>query len=312
MGWKWFRLARCATTAGLPTLTEGSLFWATDRKRINAHDGTSWREVAYRTDFPIGTLLFNDLDLTPSETFPAISRAVNNDIAVANWPLAVSLYRAVKTSIGGITDHAVTVSGSTITGSGATWDKLLALIQADALAAGWLSSGQSVSYVADYTTAAYQRCINISGTDYPITSVNLVAHTASVTGSPATGSQTAIVYTYRIAGSTTTARLRALPGFVSVAAGDVDGEVVEGWQKMDRSQGHAHYINGATTSGTAGPMTAGGQAVPQLAGASGGNFYGVVTDIYTDGTNGTPRIGKTTDPRTHGQRAYTWLGQYVA
>jgi hypothetical protein len=32
----------------------------------------------------------------------------------------------------------------------------------------------------------------------------------------------------------------------------------------------------------------------------------------TDGTNSTPRTGKTTDPRTIGQRVYTWLGQYVA
>ena len=304
--WKQIRGTRIATHAALPTLSEATIFYTQDRKRLVIHNGTTWDELAKRTDYPIGTLIFNDFQIAASETFPAIARNVNQDLDIAHWPLAVPLYRAVKAVVpsGSTTDHSVTVSGSTVTFSGTAGDQLISLIVADALAAGWLNGGQAATFSALYS-GAYQRCLNVAGVDYPIAGANLVAHTLTVTGTPTSGAQTAICYTYRIAGSTTTCRLRGIPGFVPVAAGDVDGYVVEGWMRMDEAQGHRHgnlssyYLltPGGTYNLSAGTVAANSAST---------------SDPVTDTANGTPRTGKTTDPRTIGQRAYTWLGQYVA
>ena len=307
--WKQIRGTRIATHAALPTLSEATIFYTQDRKRLVVHNGTTWDELAKRTDYPIGTLIFNDFQLAASETFPAIARNVNQDLDIAHWPLAVPLYRAVKALVpsGSTTDHSVTVSGSRVTFSGAAGDQLIALIIADALAAGWLNSGQPASPTA-YYGGAYQRCLNVAGVDYPIPSApSLVSHYIDVTGTPASGAQTAICYTYRIAGSTTTSRLRGIPGFVPVAAGDVDGEVVEGWMKMDRFESHQHgeQFYSATAGGAFSSPSA--FATYQATVLNGVNTGSPVTD-----TVNLLRTGKTTDPRTIGQRAYTWLGQYVA
>jgi len=54
---------------------------------------------------------------------------------------------------------------------------------------------------------------------------------------------------------------------------------------------------------------------PQYAGATLNTSWsdptGVVRHASPDGTNGTPRTGKTTDPRTAGQYAYTWGAVYI-
>ena len=306
--WKQIRGTRIATHAALPTLSEATIFYTQDRKRLVIHNGTTWDELAKRTDYPIGTLIFNDFQIAASETFPAIARNVNQDLDIAYWPLAVPLYRAVKAVVpsGSTTDHSVTVSGSTVTFSGTAGDQLISLIAADALAAGWLNGGQAANFSALYS-GAYQRCLNVAGVDYPIAGANLVAHTLTVTGTPTSGAQTAICYTYRIAGSTTTCRLRGIPGFVPVAAGDVDGEVVEGWMKMDRFESHQHgeQFYSAMAGGVYSSPSA--FAAYQITLLNGVNTGSPVTD-----TVNLLRTGKTTDPRTIGQRAYTWLGQYVA
>ena len=311
--WKQIRGTRIATHAALPTLSEATIFYTQDRKRLVIHNGTTWDELAKRTDYPIGTLIFNDFQIAASETFPAIARNVNQDLDIAHWPLAVPLYRAVKAVVpsGSTTDHSVTVSGSTVTFSGTAGDQLISLIVADALAAGWLNGGQAATFSALYS-GAYQRCLNVAGVDYPIAGANLVAHTLTVTGTPTSGAQTAICYTYRIAGSTTTCRLRGIPGFVPAAAGDVDGEVVEGWMKMDRALLHWHDIGSEVVPGPLYTNGAGGTAAGTAqVGTATVSHWWTARAMQGDGTN-LLRTGKTTDPRTIGQRAYTWLGQYVA
>jgi hypothetical protein len=79
---------------------------------------------------------------------------------------------------------------------------------------------------------------------------------------------------------------------------------------MDRLQGHffnKFFIDGVENSNAIN-VQAGAGAVGLSLGTD--NRFSA-RQIATDTTNGTPRTGKTTDPRTAGQYAYTWGGQYI-
>lgn len=252
----------------------------------------------------VGELVFMETEETPGTYFPAVPRNVDQDITSTVYPLLVTKLRAVKAKVLGVTDHAgATVSGSVITlPATSAAVALIGLLVQDAIVSKWFSTSEAASFdnTPDYSTAATRRCINVAGTDYAITAINATSRQITVSGTPASGSQSVCVYTYRKAGAATTARLHKIAGFVGVAAGDAGGEVVGGFRKMDRAQGHYHRI----TSGNA-----------DQSGGTAGGYRGAtatedtkVTVPVTDTVNGTPRTGKTTDPRTAGQYVYTWAG----
>lgn len=261
----------------------------------------------------VGERFFMGAPLTPGVTCPVVLRSdANHDItstgggAGTNAPLLVALYRAqaasVPTSGTFRTSWAVTVSGSTVT-FGTDGDGLLNAIQSDAQVSGFLNGNQAATFSADYSTSATLMCLNVAGVDYPIAGLSTGSRTITVTGTPTSGSQTAIFYPYRIAGSTTSIRLRRLSGFVQVAAGDYDGEVVAGLRCMDRGQGHKSTVNlyqGSSSTGQIG-----------LWNNSGGTIANYDSGMTTDGTNGTPRTGKTTSPRSAGAYLYEWAGILV-
>ena len=253
-----------------------------------------------------------EFEITPSRFFPAVPRYDgNHDISVSNYPIPVPLLRAVKAKVKTVTDFASTVSGSIITlTSTAASLALVKLINEDMLVNGWLV-GQVSTFTADYSTAATRRTVNVAGTDYAITAVNLATPSITVSGTPASGSQTVSCYTYRIAGSSTTARLHRLSGFVGVVAGDVDGDHVGGWRKMDQGQGHWHEIYAGQASGGALLFPASTGSTGQTGGVSAGQTRDLSKDIVAYGANGPPRTGKTTNPRSHGLYAYTAAGVYV-
>lgn len=310
MAWKQLRATRVSTNALLPSLSVASLFFTLDRLRLNVHNGATWKELAYRSDRPIGDLFFNEFKLASSETFPAVSREIDQDLSATNWPLAIPLLRAEVLTINGVSSFPCTVSGSTVTLTNGTTPgtaayNLVKLFIADATVSYWLNNSQPATQTTDFSTVSTQRCVNISGIDYAVTGGSLAAGTLTVNGTPATGSQTLIVYPYRIAGSTTTARLLRISGFASVVAGDADGEACAGFRKMDRIGPHSHTQAMRYGAGTGTSLSAGGTD-------GGGNVGGnMALTMVADGIN-TLRSGKTTDPRTAGLHAYTWLGQFVA
>ena len=207
----------------------------------------------------------------------------DHDISATNYPRLVPKLRAQKTEAWNgsayVTDHTVTVSGSTITGSGTAWDNLLAALAEDELVHG------------SYTN---WRCVNVAGTDYVIIDVSTAGHTMTVTGTPTTGSQTAIVYARRITGSTTTARTFKDSGRVTMSP---DGTLrIAGMRRRFHAQGHWHqdYLTG--TGGSGNPVLAPTSGL--LAGTGNSLVANMQAQaIITDGTS-TPIIGPETEPNS--------------
>jgi len=200
-------------------------------------------EFVIQNSHVLGELVLTETLKAPSASFPAVPRNVNQDILAANWPSLVTELRNQPASVLGVTDHNVTVAAAVITfGVGDT--ALISLIINDAIVANYINGGEIANFLngATYADATQQRTITIAGTDYVITGADAVARTLTVSVNPPAGAQTATCYTYRVAGAATTARLLRIAGFVGVAAGDAGGEVVGGFRKMDRVQGHVHQV----------------------------------------------------------------------
>ncbi len=245
-----------------------------------------------------GQIFEMGIEVATSTTFPAIP-LWENDVVVssANYPLLIPLLRAQKykswSGSAYVSDHTVTVSGSNLTGSGTAWNNLCSALAEDATVHG------------SYTS---YRPINVAGTDYAVSAVNTGTNVISVTGSPPTGSQTAILYGHRIAGSSSTARIYKDSGRATYSA---DGSTyIGGLRRRFRTQGHVHEtaVDGDSTLFGKGPSRAG---VNQA-----GSPITIGPDLtnvpYTDGTNGTPIIGPSTDAANSVVYRYLYAGSYVA
>lgn len=245
---------------------------------------------------------FEDASITGDEYNPVVKTDADQDLPLARYPRLVPFLRAQKCKVGGVTDHTVSVSGSTI-----TWpdtpaaNMLLKDLANDAIVSNWFNSGEPANFLGgtDFATASSQRCVTVAGIEYIYTAIDLVGRTMTVVGTPAAGSQTASVCPHRIAGSTS-ARIYKLSGFVMVNAGDAGYEVVGGLRKMDRGQGHYILVPG-------GMEGASGTSTRTLGGVGTSN---ISANIISNGVDGTPRTGKTTDPRTASSFFTIWAGVY--
>lgn len=280
-------------------------------------------QIANRHGF--GEVIISEIETTPVtyaesaigglEYNPVIPRHdADHDVSTTEAPELVAKLKDIKLEVLGETDFPIaSVVGSRITFTSTTpVDRLLAAIQAAALVNRWFSSNQDADFAAsggNYTMAGRQYAIEVGGVLYPITNLSIGSRYIDVTGSPASVA-TASIMPYAIAGEPTKIRLRRLSGFVPVAGGESDGEVIISLAKMDRFMGHLHNRNPS------------GSQERYLTGSAGGAGY--PADIYamavgsstgaaiTDGSDGTPRTGKTTDPRGYGVAVYTWARRLLA
>jgi hypothetical protein len=186
----------------------------------------------------------------------------------------------------------------------------------DGIVTNYINGGEIANFTggAVYNVAGAQRTVTISAVDYTITAVDAAARTITTSVAPPAGAQTLTVFPYRIAGDANSARFLRIAGFVGVAAGDAGGEVVGGFRKMDRLQTHWHNLWSSATGETVSlgrSTTSVGGTVPLTAGNVDAGIPIEVRGSRTDAVHGTPRTGKTNDPRTAGQYAYTWGGQYI-
>jgi hypothetical protein len=293
---------------GVPTAPTAAVATVTDQ--------IATTDFVIQNSHIIGELVMSEFDEATSAGFPALPRNVNQDADVANWPLLVPKARSKAISVLGVTDHAVNVAAAVITfGVSAETNALLALIVNDAIVTNYIDGGEIANFLngATYAVAAAQRTVTISAVDYTITAVDTVARTITVSVNPPAGAQNLSVFPYRIAGNANAARFLQIAGFVGVAAGDAGGEVVGGFRKMDRKQEHSYGTSSTRVLQTTGldgnSPTANATPNHRMVDIRDGG--GVELVPISDTVNGTPRLGKTTDPRTAGQYAYTWGGKYI-
>ncbi len=273
---------------------------------------------------PIGATIESEIALTPviyssarstaNPAYPLYNPIIprydaDHDVTTAIAPDLVTAYRAELATINvagtRYSSWTGTVSGSTITFASNTQNIAFVAMYANEAGANGYMQTQSSTYSPVFTGTA-QRCIRVNGTDYAVTNCSTGALTITVTGSPTTGSQTCQAPTYCIAGSTTSVRLPRISGFVGVVTQDYDGEFVAGWRKMDRGQGHWHEIWGVAAQGVNAGQADDLQINTALLSSS------AVRAPVTDGTNGTPRTGKTTDPKAYAKYVYTHAGRLLS
>ncbi len=242
---------------------------------------------------------------------PLVDRSIDNDLSATNYPTYVPHLRSIKCTVNGVSDFSVTVAGSNITFPNTTEaNAALQAIINEASVAHYVNNGEIANYLGgtDYSTAATQQSVNVAGVDYVITACVLVTRIVTVTGSPASGAQTASFYAHRIAGSTTTARQTKIGGFIPAPIGDAGLELVAGKRKMDREQGHRHDSIIATDGG--GTVTAFNSTAIVTTATNISSRNGAVRDATTDTVNGTPRTGKSTAPLETARNFYDWAGVY--
>jgi hypothetical protein len=162
------------------------------------------------------------------EYFPAIPRHdADHDISTAQVPQwVIDKLNAEKVTFGSVSDFTGTLSSGVITLDGATEnDKLLNWITEQSLVARWYASSEAANYgsLGGLFTGTAQLSLTISGVNYAITGCSKGSRTITLATSPANGTITFALYPCRIAGSTTSSRLRRLSGEAIVAAGDVTG-----------------------------------------------------------------------------------------
>lgn len=254
----------------------------------------------------------------PSENAPWL--ILSNPDAVldaAHWPDLVPYYRDKKLRYMPGTGSAKTAfdittysrSSNTVTITLANTDPekaIMAALAEENLVHGSFASWHAINLATDLNSG------DVPAGDYAITALDAgnrtisFAHAGSNIGATAV-SATLSVYPHRIPGSATTARHYQIKGRTLVSINDDDGEVIIGLRRRDRTQGHLHgpfpgaagyYVDGGDIGGN---RAAGTSPIASKTGP-----------VISDGTNGTPRIGKTTDPRSLGAVPALWAGRYVS
>lgn len=256
---------------------------------------------------------------TPSENMPWLP--LSNPDAVldaANWPDLVPYYRdkklrympgtgSAKTAFD-ITTYSRSSNTVTITLANAAPEKaIIAALAEENLVHGSFASWHAINLATGLNSG------DVPAGDYAITALDAgnrtisFAHAGSNIGATAV-TATISVYPHRIPGSATTARHYQIAGRTLVSINDSAGEVIAGVRKRDRFQGH---VMSAPSTGNFVTQNSG------LAINPGGYTYiwsysNKTGGPVTDGINGTPRFGATTDPRSLGAVLAIYGGRYIA
>ena len=277
--------------------------------------GTAWNKtrMTWAERYVLGDQLALPYAQATNCKNPLIDRSVVQYLDEANWPLYVQTLRAVKSAIGSQVDFNGTASAGTGTFT-VTLDnttpnnQMLTAIQSEAVVSAYQAGGEIANFLGGtlYGTLASGQLATINGVDYQITANNLATRQLTLSGnSPGAGAVTVNFYPYRYLGSNTKAILPAIGGQYTVAIGDAAKEKVIGKRCMDRGQGHFHQSYFANAAGTTH-----GQYIPPSDAALFNAGDSTTRQPVADGLNGTPRTGKTTEPRSNPLNVYDWGGAY--
>lgn len=273
----------------------------------------------------VGDLFYNYDILTPAAFDPAHPRRyrpvlalddIDHTIDIADWPDIegepglVTWARAYKGAYNrgqasektdfSVTNWAIASNVVTLTFANATEEK--AMLAALSEASAFMGSGYPGTITIPVTFG------NVTAGDYAITSVDAVARTVTFALTAANGSGagtwTVNFYPFRIAGSSTTAKLLKGQGVALMSANDSDSMHIGGYQRRSYLQGHLHNVRSGASLGSAenkfGRATGNGEDIQRT------------TDIaISDGTNGIPRTGKETEPRSINAHLHIHGGRYI-
>lgn len=262
---------------------------------------------------PIGKLSWFEDYTAPSSTFPWFhlgqADAVVSD---SNWPELVNYLRNKKLTFFdngsstpvntfNIESYSLTSNIVTLVFTNTTIEKaVLAALVDDQLVHGSYTNWKILNLT---TTLGL-----IPSGEYQITNVNAGARTISFTFTSANVASTPVsttveFYTHRILGSSTTANHYRVTGRTLMTVGDENGYIVGGLRRRDFSQGHRHMFGESVdfqrVGGSPGAQHVGGYKDP-----------GPDANPISDGTNGVPRIAKTTQSASLGAYLYMWAGSY--
>jgi hypothetical protein len=280
--------------------------------------GTAWNKtrMSWADRYVLGDQLALPFVTAASCKAPLIDRSVVQYLDEANWPLYVQALRAVKSAIGSQVDFTGTASAGTgsftVTLDNTTpCNQMLTAIQSEAVTSAYQAGGEIANFLGGtlYGTLASGQLATINGVDYQITANNLATRVLTLAGnSPGAGAVTVNFYPYRYLGSNTKAILPAIGGLYTVAIGDAAREKVNGKRAMDRGLGHFHIPLSPITTTFSGLTSGTGAAF--TAGAFNHGEVATTGSPTSDGTNGTPRTGKNTEPRNNPLNIYDWGGVY--
>lgn len=247
--------------------------------------------------------------------FPAKCIDVLNtyeDITTTNYPYLVPKLRAKTleylkgltgaTSTYALTNWAISTNVATLTlANTAAENAVLALISEYQLT------------ISDYPVVTVSATIgNIPAGDYRITGCTPATRTITFacTASDGSGSTSSTVafYPHKVVGSTTSARLYGAKGMALMSAGT--STHMSGGLRRSFLQGHWHNLYRPNTANL---QSGSGYGVPVSNSTNTDiNTNPSVKEAITDGTNGTPRTGAETEPRSLTAHLYVWAGEYLA
>jgi hypothetical protein len=259
--------------------------------------------------------------LNPDDYFPRLCLTdfdTYKDISTANWPVtAISRLRDInivfKQGLTGeisspvVTNWAIAANVATLTfQNDADHIAYITALGEDEAQHGSYTNYRSVtlpSSIGDIAAGTYA-LTNINASTRQISFAFVAANNSGALAS------TVDFYAYRIAGSTTTARVFSARGLSLMGVNDANGYFVSGGlRRRGYFQGHWH-----TTSYFG--QSAGSNRVYSSTG-DGTTIAGNTTEVHarasvTDGTNGTPRTAKETHSPALSAHLYLHLGRYVA
>lgn len=276
---------------------------------------------------PLGKIEILDQYAAPSAVNPRLSLLADQEITTSNWSLLVPYLRGKKiTYLPGtgseksafdITSYTRATNSVTVTFANATAEnKILAALAEDNLVNGSFTN---------WMTITVPLFADVPAGTYAITALDTVNRTISFnqTGANVTNSVTTTgeFYLHRVADSepspTTKARVRAVNARSLISINDSDSEVIGGLRRRDRfqkwqlggtvSSTYYGYLIGEQSASSAGTQNNNGY--PAFVTSGQGNS--AMITALSDGTNGTPRTGKTTDPRGFGIYLCMWGGTYT-
>jgi hypothetical protein len=311
--------------------------------------GTNWKmsmptgydldKRIIRNSMRVGFLVSSDVEITPITKSAARSNAhptypeyapyiprhdADHDVSTTQTSQeTVDAFLAQKITAAGVSQFTATLSSGVLTFASVTANNaMLAWGKAQGLVARWHSTGESPTYADSGAlfTGARSLSATIAGVHYAISNIDTVANTITLATYPSNGTVTVEIHPYAIAGSTTSFRLRKLSGFVLVPGYDASNENMIGGDQMDRGQGHDHSEGTRWTQAMSNTIFGNGVG-DNGASQPGVNFTTSATVNYntgrtsnpqSDGTNGAPRTGKTTEAKRHGVAMYTFLRDLYA